>query len=203
MRSGARGQFEEGLSLFNRGLHDEAVSRFQKAVELDPEFGQAHLYLGRSYLSLSRFGQAVTALRTAYRLAPDNVRGQMTDLFLDALVGAALTGKGSGNLTESLEYLKEALQLDPRSEKAKKELAAVLALLGADLLREGKIPEAVRTYLEALGYAPGDISLYLGLARAFLNAGDVRRALEAAEKALAHDPQNREAMRIIRELLGK
>ncbi|MFO0751964.1 MAG: tetratricopeptide repeat protein [Thermodesulfovibrionales bacterium] len=87
--SGAKSEFQEGLALFNRGQYEAAIPRFQKATELDPDFGQAYLYLGRSYLSLRRWSQAVTPLRTALRLSPEDTRREISNLLIDALLGAA------------------------------------------------------------------------------------------------------------------
>lgn len=82
----ARAEFDEGLSLFNRGRYAEAAGHFEKATELAPEFGDAYLYLGRSYLNLGRWSEAVPPLRTAYRLSPDETRAQIADIILDVLL---------------------------------------------------------------------------------------------------------------------
>ncbi|MBZ0157422.1 MAG: tetratricopeptide repeat protein [Alphaproteobacteria bacterium] len=87
--SGAKSEFQEGLSLFNRGQYEAAIPHFQKATELDPDLGQAYLYLGRSYLSLRRWSQAITPLRTALRLSPEETRREISNLLIDALLGAA------------------------------------------------------------------------------------------------------------------
>ena len=44
--SSAQNEFDAGLVLFNNGRYQEAAARFQKATELDPNFGRAYLYLG-------------------------------------------------------------------------------------------------------------------------------------------------------------
>ena len=69
-RSSAEQAFEAGLALFNRGQYDKAVPQFITATERDPEFGRAYLYLGRSYLNLRRWGDAIAPIRSALRLSP-------------------------------------------------------------------------------------------------------------------------------------
>jgi len=61
-RSNAQVAFEHGLSLFQRGQYAEAIPLFQEATQLDPDFGQAYLYLGRSYLNLGAMGQRHSSL---------------------------------------------------------------------------------------------------------------------------------------------
>jgi tetratricopeptide (TPR) repeat protein len=46
----AQTEFDKGLALFNQGQFKEAVPYFERAVSLEPNFYQAHLYLGRRSL---------------------------------------------------------------------------------------------------------------------------------------------------------
>ena len=85
----AQSEYDVGLSLFNRGLFSDAVPHFEKATEIDPDFAMAYLYLGRSYVSAGSYTKAISPLRTAYRLSPDNVKNQIMDILLDALFNAA------------------------------------------------------------------------------------------------------------------
>jgi len=98
-----RTEFERGLALFNHGDFKEATSYFLRATEDDPNFAQAYLYLGRSYLSMRRWREALQPLRTAYRLAPEETKDQVFELMMDAFLGAALGSNGtqpSGSTSE-------------------------------------------------------------------------------------------------------
>lgn len=79
-------EFDLGLSLFNRGKYDDALLHFVKATELDPHFGLAYLYIGKSYLNLGKWREAVPSLRTAYRLAPEETKEEITNMFMDFLL---------------------------------------------------------------------------------------------------------------------
>ena len=68
--SEAQVAFDHGLRLFQRGQYAEAIPLLQEATTRDPQCGQAYLYLGRSYLNLGQWGNAIPVLRTAFRLAP-------------------------------------------------------------------------------------------------------------------------------------
>ena len=48
---------------------------------------------------------------------------------------------------------------------------------------DGKIPEAISAYKEALMLSPLNIDASLGLARAFFNNGDSRNAMKAVRNA--------------------
>lgn len=116
--SNAQYEFDQGLTLFNRGNYEEAITRFQKATEIDPNFGRAYLYLGRSYVSLKRWRQALTPLRTAYRLSPEETKREALDFLIDALFAVALDDSKSGNLGSSVDHLSEILELQPTNQQA-------------------------------------------------------------------------------------
>jgi tetratricopeptide (TPR) repeat protein len=112
LRAGDR--FEQGVSLFNQGRFEAAIPYFQSATHEDPNFAEAYFYLGRSYVSLSRWRSAIPPLRTAFRLAPQEAQGKIMNLLIDATFAAALNdfhlGDRGGPLPERLpEPFKESL----------------------------------------------------------------------------------------------
>jgi len=102
----AQSEFDTGLSLFNRGHYADAIPHFEKATELDPDFGKAYLYLGRSYLNIGKWQEAVPPLRTAFRLSPDETKKEVADMILDIILR-----KGSlidqGSKSEILDLLRQ------------------------------------------------------------------------------------------------
>jgi tetratricopeptide (TPR) repeat protein len=109
INSEARHSYEQGFVLFNQGRFSEAIPCFEKAVSLEPDFYQAHLYSGRSHLNLRAYGKALAPLRTAYRLSPNDFKGEVADLLIDALLGAAFSELKEGNIQASLSYIREVL----------------------------------------------------------------------------------------------
>lgn len=85
----AEGEYKAGLSLFNRGKFEEAVPRFEKATEIDPEFGMAYLYLGRSLLTVGRWQESIPPLRAAVRYSPEETKKEAADIILDVLLNHA------------------------------------------------------------------------------------------------------------------
>ena len=98
--------FDQGVSLFNQGRFEAAIPYFQSATHEDPNFAEAYFYLGRSYVSLSRWRSAIQPLRTAFRLAPQEAQGEIMNLLIDAAFAAALNdfhlGDRRGPLPERL-----------------------------------------------------------------------------------------------------
>jgi tetratricopeptide (TPR) repeat protein len=82
--------FARGLALFNQGRFAASTPHFEAATREDPEFAQAYFYLGRAYISESRWRAAIQPLRTAFRLAPEESKQEIMNLLVDATFAAAL-----------------------------------------------------------------------------------------------------------------
>ncbi len=88
--SPAHNSFDRGLSLFNQGRFAESVDYLEDATRRDPEFAEAYFYLGRAYISQSRWRDAIQPLRTAFRLSPRESQQEIMNLIVDAMFAAAL-----------------------------------------------------------------------------------------------------------------
>src|SRR6266496_5269231 len=82
--------FEQGLALFNQGRFAAAEPYFERATRQNPDFAEAYFYLGRVYISQSKWRAAIQPLRTAFRLSPREAQQEIMDLILDATFAAAL-----------------------------------------------------------------------------------------------------------------
>ena len=67
----------------------------------------------------------------------------------------------------------------------------------------GNLSGAVDRYKEALSYAPDNVGAYMGLTRAFLQGGDLKKAIEALQDASKIDPGNKDLLNLLRELLTR
>jgi tetratricopeptide (TPR) repeat protein len=85
-----RDSFDLGLTLFNQGRFDAAIPYFEDATHENPNLAQAYLYLGRAYISQSRWRAAIQPLRTAFRLSPRESQQEIMNLLVDAMFAAAL-----------------------------------------------------------------------------------------------------------------
>ena len=203
VETSSQAAFDAGLALFNQGQHEKAIPHFVKATELDPEFARAYLYLGRSHINLRQWLDALSPLRTAWRLAPGDTQKEMAPILIDALIGAAGTLLSKGNFQESIALFKEALELAPQSAEAKQSLFGALVQYGGQLLAEGKASEAIGAYTEATQLAPQESQGYLGVARSFFQSGNIFKAFSAANQALQLSPNDGDVMSLMRQLQGR
>jgi Tfp pilus assembly protein PilF len=81
-RSKAKEQVEFGIQVAQSGLWNEALYRWQKAVELDPEYAAAWNNLAIAYEHEGRFEEAKQAYQKALQIEPKNLMiRQNYDLF--------------------------------------------------------------------------------------------------------------------------
>jgi Tfp pilus assembly protein PilF len=136
-----------GVVLYYRGALDGAVEAFRRAVELQPEYGEAHNNLGLALSRLGRQEEAETAFQEALRLDPAmgevfNNLGflyhatakypQAIEMFRKAIDTAADSSVAYTNLGNSFYKMKQhdkavaawkhALELDPMNENARRGL---------------------------------------------------------------------------------
>lgn len=107
--SPARESFERGLALFNQGHFADAVPHLERATRDNPEFAEAYFYLGRAYVSQSKWRQAIPPLRTAFRLSPREAQQEIMSLIMDATFAAAINDLDLGGKRGRPESSKELL----------------------------------------------------------------------------------------------
>ncbi|HVN96377.1 MAG TPA: tetratricopeptide repeat protein [Syntrophorhabdaceae bacterium] len=201
--SQARGEFDTGRALFSQGMFEQAIPYFERAISMDPDFYEANLYLGRSYLNLRNYGKALGPLRTAYRLSPEDFKKQSVDILVDALLGAALSEANQGNIGASLGYVREVLSTDLKAERVREDISRVLVAVAMELFKSGKVREAIEEYTEAIKANPDNSDAYVGLAKALIKNGDFLKALDAASRALSVNPENTDALDIMKNSVGR
>jgi len=203
VRPDARYEFDEGLSLFNKGYYKTAIPSFENAAKLDPNYAEPFLYLGRSYSYMHQWDRAIPPLRRALGLSSEKVLDEVYDLYLTALMEAALTESRKQNHRATINYLDEALTLKPQSAEIQNELSRSYLAFGQYLLKKERVDEALEAFDSARKLSPENPAIFMGLARGFLIKGDTLQAIRAVQKTLNLDPENKGALLLFRSMTRK
>jgi len=54
-----KGSYDEGVKLFEEQKYRESITELQKAVEENPDFGEAYMYMGRAYNLLQQYDLSI------------------------------------------------------------------------------------------------------------------------------------------------
>ena len=125
------------------GSLEEVAAQLAKKLESRPDRAEGWFLLGRAYMTLNRFQDAVTALRRASDLAPD--QPEVEGAFAEALIAEAGGQVGSA----AREALQKLLALDPTSAQAR-------FLLALDRAQQGDLRGAVQGWVDLVAIAPAD-----------------------------------------------
>jgi len=144
-------ELNDGLALYNKGFADnykKAAEHFEKALQIDPNYSQAALYLGRTYNSLFDEQRSEAALRKAIAIDPD---------YLEARVSLAGMLLDTGAVDESIRQLNLVTQRD-------KSNAVALYMQAQAYRMKDLYPQSIESARAAIKLAPAAAEPHLWLA---------------------------------------
>jgi predicted CXXCH cytochrome family protein len=202
------------------GKPREAVTAYEQAVRLRPDFPRGLLSLATALKAAGQVPRAAGILQRAVQIAPsspaawfqygtvDYALGQVDAaiakmekaIALDPEIQGAYTGlaellAGTGKLDRAETALREALRIDPYD-------ATAYDLTGRVLAGKGELPEALYDFEKATRLRPGYAPHLYDYGLALLSANRFDEAQASAEAALSADPKMAEAHALLGSLLA-
>ena len=192
----------------------QAIPRIESQIALTPRDERLWALLGQAQYTMNRYNAAVTALREALRLRPDNtaycgdlgiaLRADGRPAEAEALLREAIRRDGANPLTryalgnlfvsqrrheEAVTAFSSILTQTPNFFPALENLASLFAEMG-------RLGDALKLIETALSRAPNDHRLYSMLAIILDKGGNQPTALDVTLKAIALDPPQTLDMRL-------
>ena len=169
-------------------LH-KAIELERRAIAIDPELADAHLWVGSALLALGRADEAIVSIREAIRLDPDNGQAHQ------GLARAYWVGKGQFN--EAIPEFERAIQLNPEAGYSYLQLSMLLAWEGQYDRAEDVTRRAVELQEQ---YISGNAGLQIVGAHSRLGyvhylRGNYDEALRAYEREFAFISSSDHALR--------
>ena len=168
--------YEMGALLQQLKRPEEALTYFNRHLEMVSDDLQTLVQIGKCYADLGRFQDAETVLRRAVNTADDAVGFHNLGYVLEQL----------GRPAEAERQYERALELNPG-------LAAAHTNLGTALARQGRFAEAVAHLAEAVRLEPGSAAAYNNLGGVFLQQRQVEAASRHFRSALELNPEYADA----------
>jgi tetratricopeptide (TPR) repeat protein len=127
-----------GNALLKKGRVDEAITHFQKALEIQPAFAEAHNNLGNVQFQNGNMDEAIAQYQIALQINPDYAMARYN-------LGNALIK--NGRLDEALTQFQMALQINPDYAEAHNNF-------GYALIQNKSMDEAIAHFQKALQINP-------------------------------------------------
>ena len=170
----AHAGWDEGVAAFKAQNYAQAVEEFRAVVEAQPEWPGGHRMLGQSLLKLDRTQEALTHLRKAYDLGPDDVAVQM-------VLGQAYVQAGRYSDASELLGKVNAASLPKAQQGALHQMRAIA------YDKTGQSTQAMQEMSRAVQLDPNDAGMQYQYGTMLFNNGDTSSAVGALEKAASLD----------------
>lgn len=196
--SHTQGHFSEAIDFYVKGLSisrrpeiltnlgnsyqeleqwSSAISSYQDAIQLEPQFYLAHFSLGNVYKKLQQFETAIGHYQTALKIHPNAA---------EVHNNLAMVFQKLEQVESALEHFESALRLMPDS-------VSILNNLGSIYFKVGKEENAVQCFNRAIELDSQSAESYYHLANLYYKTQDFDKAIECYQKTLALDPKVAEA----------
>ncbi|HEV1994144.1 MAG TPA: tetratricopeptide repeat protein [Candidatus Acidoferrum sp.] len=160
---------------------DNAISVFQRALSLDPNYALAHAGLGEAYWQKYQAGKESSWIDASRRACDRAVAIDAT--LAPAHVCLGTLHNGTGKYADAVEDFQQALKAEPTSDAAYRGLGSAYEHLG-------KLQEAERTYREAISLRPNYWASYNWLGAFYYRQARYAEAAEMFGQVVALAPDS-------------
>jgi protein O-mannosyl-transferase len=167
-------RYHLGLAYFQQRRADEAITQFQKALEIQPDYAEARYDLGTVLIQQGRLDEAILQLQKSLEIKPGYAPAHNN-------LGIALLKLG--RLDEAIAHFKKSLEIRPDQVEIQNNLAWLLATSPQASLRNGSLAVELAQRANQLAGAKNP-NFLCTLAAAYAEAGRFSEAVETAQRAL-------------------
>jgi Flp pilus assembly protein TadD len=157
-----------GCTQERMGRKREAVSNFSKAIELRPDYAEAHNNLGNALANTGNHARALNHLSQALQIKPN---------YAEAHYNVGVTLMKMKRTGEALPHFQQAVKLMPDFGKAHFNL-------GIALIQTGRDAEAMNHLREAAALMPNSSEAHFSLGHLLTKQGNFDAAMEEYRQAL-------------------
>ena len=189
---------KEGQRLYLDKKYDEAIARFQRAIELDNTRWAASVYIARSYIAKRNWTLALSNARTAFAVAPAGADVRAT--LAEALLGRGQAALAAGQFDDASALFGEHIALSPADRQGY--LGAGQAYVG-----QGRFADALNAFARGLQRdksGPGRDELLKGLldgGTKALQQGAPKSAVLLLQEYTQQDPGNADGFVVLGKAL--
>lgn len=195
-----------GFSYLKKGQTEEAISSFERAIDLDPGKALTYVARGSAYFRLGRFDKALSDFSRAIEIDPGLAaayqnrgsvyyrQGQfdkaMSDYnrVIEIEPGFAVAYIDRGNIYMSQKRFDDAISDFSRAIEINPGIAAAYEKRGNAYYHKGKFSSALSDYRKALKLNPDDAVIHTSRGMAYFSLKHYREAIDEFNKAIRLNP---------------
>lgn len=168
----ARAYYETGIGCLINKDFENAIEKFQKVIELNPDYKETYYNLGSAFHSIGKFDKAEEFLRMSVEKNQNTAAHN--------LLGKILYDKG--NVNEAIDILSKGIIINNYN-------ILLYKTLGGILITIGRINEAISLLDKGISLAPKDIGMHINLGGAYFAENNLKKAAEILTRAIEIDPK--------------
>ena len=197
-----------GNALLQKGQVDEAMGRYQRSLEINPDNAEAQYNLGNALLQKGQMDQALAQFKKALEIKPNYVQAhdnlgivlatkgredegiaeyekalEINPNYAEVRYNLGIALVKKGQVDEAMAQYEKALEIDPNYVAARCNLGVVLA-------QKGQLDAAIAQFQKTLQINPDYVDAHNNLGTAFAQTGRMDEAIAQFQKALRLDPDN-------------
>jgi Flp pilus assembly protein TadD len=163
---------KEGIDLLRLNRYEEALTAFEQAIHLDPNYALAYIMKGWTLNNLKLYEEALAAYDQAIRLDPNY----------------AVTYNNKGNALRNLKLYEKALIAYEQAIRLDPNYTAAYNNKGNALRNLKRYEEALTAYEQAIRLNPNYAEVYINKGIALDELNRYKEALSAYEQAIRLNP---------------
>jgi tetratricopeptide (TPR) repeat protein len=157
-----------------KGQYDQAISDFNKALEINPRYAKAYNNRGIAYEMKGQYDQAISDYNKALKIDPETA---------ETYYNRGNAHYKKGQYDRAISDFNKALEMNPRYAEAYINRGTVYS-------RKGQNDEAISDYSKAIEIDPEGVKAYHGRAEQYISKGQYDKTISDLEKALEINPKN-------------
>ena len=174
--------YATGKAYLDAGKIEEAISEFQNALDMEPDYVDPHLGLAKAYFQMQQLDDAESSVHEVLRIDPNSQDGKQ---LLDEIESLRKEDSDGEDVKETIDH-QEDIDIDKELER------------GIIHLNSRQFQKAVSAFKSVLTADPNSVEAYCGIGKTYLEMGEYTQAQNSVQQALRINPKHKQSKKLLK-----